>query len=211
MIMRLPSSFKDNINSFKIEYDEIMKAFKNQMHPIYDAATVLNPYVSNRGVNLNEAIKYIENRMKKLGWSKSTITKSNDSTYNFFNDSDSEPDSNSELAPEPVEDNQGPVQQLINMGKLNPDINQDDPNDCLGEALFRFWKTRLENNTDKILAQVAIGILNAFCTSCSAERLFSKAGRVLTRNRMRLMADVAESQVLIMANAKLADQYVEFD
>ena len=144
--------------------------------------------------------------MKKLGWTKNTIIKSNDSTYNFFNDSDSEP----------VEDidvriNQWPVQKIIDIGKLNLDINQDDPNDSFGVTLFRFWKTRLENNTDKILAQVAIGILNAFCTFCSAERLFSKAGRVLTRNRMRLMADVAECQVIIMANAELANQYAEFD
>lgn len=205
MIMRLPSSFNDSFNSFKIDFDEQMTAFKNQIHQFYDE-TVLNPYVSNRGVNLNEAIKYIENRMKKLGWTKNTIIKSNDSTYNFFNDSDSEP----------VEDidvriNQWPVQKIIDIGKLNLDINQDDPNDSFGVTLFRFWKTRLENNTDKILAQVAIGILNAFCTFCSAERLFSKAGRVLTRNRMRLMADVAECQVIIMANAELANQYAEFD
>ena len=209
MFMRLPSSFNDSFNSFKIDFDEQMKAFKNQIHQFYNE-TVLNPYVSNSGVNLNEAIKYIENRMKKLGWTKNTIIKSNDSTYNFFNDSDSIPDS------EPVEDidvriNQWPVQKIINIGKLNPDINQDDPNDSFGVTLFRFWKTRLENNTDKILAQVAIGILNAFCTFCSAEHLFSMAGRVLTRNRMRLMAYVAECQVIIMANAELANQYAEFD
>lgn len=209
MIMRLPSSFKDNIDSFKLEYDEKMAEFKDQINPIYDAATVLNPYVSNKGVNLNEAIKYIENKMKKLGWSRSKATESNDSTYKFFCDSDS--DSNSEFASESDIDYQGPVQQIINMGKINPDINQKDPNDSLGEALFRFWKSKLDHNTDKILAQVAIGILNAFCTSCSAERLFSKAGRVLTRNRMRLMADVAESQVIIMANDQIADQYFDFD
>lgn len=50
-----------------------------------------------------------------------------------------------------------------------------------------------------------------FCTSCSAERAFSKASRVITRERMRLMEDVAETQVILMGNSEISDSYCIFD
>ena len=97
------------------------------------------------------------------------------------------------------------------MGILTPDIDEDDKNDSLGKALFRFWTSKMDDKFYSSLAHVEIGILSAFCTSCSAERFFSKAGRVLTRDRMKLMCNIAEDQILIMANKELSDKLCIFN
>lgn len=206
-IMKLPISiFYDNIQSFKKEFDEKMETFKDQIRPLYDAATILNPFVSNKNININAGIKYIEKQMEKLGWARENNDKETpkNSTVDFLSDSDDDQNTKESVP-------KGPVQTIIDLGKLQPDFDANDPNDSIGKALFRFWKARYDQNIDKILAQVALGILNFFCTSCSAERFFSRAGRVLTRDRMKLMADVAEAQLIIMSNKEIADSFLIFD
>lgn len=62
-IMKLdPIIFSDNISSFISEYDDLMNEYKNQMHPINDAATILNLFINNEYVNIDEGIQYIENQ-----------------------------------------------------------------------------------------------------------------------------------------------------
>lgn len=194
-IENLPScQFHDNIQSFKNEYDEKMKLYKQQMHPLYDAAAILNPFINNTNVNLKEGIDYIESKMKSIGWSPGKIKVSTNKTVNFLNS----------ISNESLETEISPVRQFLNMGTIDPDQNE---NETLGDVLFRYWKRKLDSNVDTFLSKVALGILNQFCTSCSCERLFSKASQVLTRERLRLMPDVAESQVIIMANRELAEKY----
>ena len=136
--------------------------------------------------------------MKKYGWSPKKTVKSKSRAINFLNgqsrcfsssdSSDLEDDGSEEISPV-----------------------HEKPDDTDGKVLYRFWKNRLDSYQDPELAQVAIAILNCFCSSCSAERFFSTAGRVFTRNRMRLMPEVGESQVIIMSNKELADKYCKFE
>lgn len=105
----------------------------------------------------------------------------------------------------------GPVKKLISLGVISRIRDEDNPKDSLGNALLSFWKERLDNKIDPALARVALSILNAFCTSCSSEGEFSKAGRVITRDRMMLMDNVAEAQELKMGNVEIADLYCSFD
>lgn len=102
--------FYDNIQSFKKEFDVKMETFKDQIRPLNDAAIILNPFVSNKNINLNEGIKYIEKQMVKLGWArenKDSATPGN-STLDFVSDSDDD-QNNKESVPK------GPVQTIINL------------------------------------------------------------------------------------------------
>lgn len=136
--------------------------------------------------------------MKSLGWKQDNQEPSQNKTFCFLNPNQ-----------ENSRKRKSPIYRLLEQGLVIPDSYGE--NESFGKILFNFWIKKLDSDFDKILAQVAIGILSCFCTSCSAERLFSKAGRILTRDRMRLMPEVAESQVIIMANKELADKCCTFD
>ncbi len=191
-------TFYNNIVSFNAEYSEKMESYKDQFHPLYDAATLLNPFIPNTNIQMNAAIKFIEDKMTNIGWKPQQVSASDNKTISFFSTGEKES----------VATSRSPVHKLIETGILIPNIEK---NESLGNVVFNFWKEKYDQNIDKELAEVAIGLLNAFCTSCSAERFFSKAGRVITRDRMKLMPEVAESQTIIMANPELADKYCTFD
>ena len=200
-IENLPSDlFQPNITKFKKNFELMMNIYDEQFHPLYDAAVLLNPYVEKDHINVDKGIEFIENKMKELGWNESDEKSINNKTLNYLNP---------QL--EKKHRKKSPIQRILDMGIVYPDIDENDKEDSIGKALFRFWKSRLDSGIDPILCQVAIGILSAFCTSCSAERFFSKAGRVLTRDRMKLMEDVAESQIIVMSNQELADKFCIFD
>ncbi len=210
-IKKLPDGdFIENKRSFDEEYERLMALFYDQIHPIYDAAAILNPYINKKMVKLKDGSNYIEMQMKKYGWSPKKTVKSKSRAINFLNgqsssfsssdSSDQEDDGSEEISP---------VQRLLNIGLIPLVYEKPDATD--GKVLYRFWKNRLDSNQDPELAQVAIAILNCFCSSCSAERFFSTAGRVFTRNRMRLMPEVGESQVIIMSNKELADKHCKFE
>ena len=200
-IENLPNKyFHENILSFKNEYTKIMNEYDDQIHPLYDAAALLNPFITKENIRINAGIKYIESHMLKLGWEAEQVKTSQNKTISFLS-SQSQVNSSPALT-------KGPVHKLLELGVLIPDIGE---NESLGVALLKFWKERLDGKIDPELAKVAIGILNIYCTSCTAERFFSTAGRVVTRDRIKLMADVVESQTIIMANKELADKYCKFD
>ena len=200
-IENLPSDlFQPNITKFKKNFELMMNIYDEQFHPLYDAAVLLNPCVEKDHINVDKGIEFIENKMKELGWNESDEKSINNKTLNYLNP---------QL--EKKHRKKSPIQRILDMGIVYPDIDENDKEDSIGKALFRFWKSRLDSGIDPILCQVAIGILSAFCTSCSAERFFSKAGRVLTRDRMKLMEDVAESQIIVMSNQELADKFCIFD
>ena len=195
-----PDLFQKNITKFRKNFDLMMSMYNDQLHPLYDAAVVLNPFIEKDHINVDKGIEFIENKMKELGWKEDEEKRASNKTVNYLNP---------QL--EKRHRKKSPIQRILDLGMLDPDINENDKNDSIGKALFRFWKSRLDSHIDPILCQVAIGILSAFCTSCSAERFFSKAGRVLTRDRMKLMEDVAESQIIVMSNPELADKFCVFD
>ena len=198
-VENLPADlFGLNIQKFNDAFSKKMNKYKDQLHPLYDAAVLLNPYIENDHIDIEKGIKFIESKMKEFGWKEEEEKTSKNKTMTFLNPN-----------LENSHRKKGPLQRYLDLGFMIPDIEENDKHG-LGRELFNFWKRRLDYNQDKILAKVAIGILNVFCTSCSAERLFSKAGRVLTRDRMKLMSDIAESQILIMANSNLAEQFIKF-
>lgn len=197
MIESLPKNFfYDNILNFKSSYSEKMNEFREQLHPLYDACSLLNPFISKENVNIQAGIEYIQNHMKCFGWKPEKTKNPQNKTLSFFSLQTEESISSTTI--------RGPVHKLLDLEVLTPDLG-------VGNALFKFWKDRLDNGVDTELAKVAIGLLNMYCTSCSAERLFSTAGRVLTRERMKLIVDAAESQIIIMANKELADKYCSFE
>ena len=202
VINHLPAtSFYENIKSFKSEYKDKMDTFHNQLHPLYDAAAILNPYIGKETINIEEGIQYIHNQMRKLGWTPEKAIQSTNKTVAFLNSQ-----TNSQTDSQTIVNLKSPVEKLLDLGLL--ELKEEEN---IGDALYDFWMRRLSSNIDSKLAEVAIGILNAYCTSCSAERSFSKAGRVFTRDRMRIMPEVAESQIVVMSNKEVADSIIKFD
>lgn len=45
-----------------------MEKYKDQFTPLYDASVILNPFIEKDFINVDKGIKYIETKMKSLGW-----------------------------------------------------------------------------------------------------------------------------------------------
>lgn len=53
-----------------------MNKYKEQFHPFYDAAVLLNPYIENDRIDVEDAIEYIESKMKSIGYKEGDQEKS---------------------------------------------------------------------------------------------------------------------------------------
>ena len=119
---------------------------------MYDAATLLNPFIPNTNIQINAAILFFEDKMKIIGWKPQQVSTSNNNITSFLSSGENESAANIK----------SPVHKLIKKGILIPSIEKDE---FLGNAVFKFWKEKYDQNIDKELAEVAIRLLNAFCTS----------------------------------------------
>ena len=168
--------------------DEINKKYSPVFHPLTDAAVYLNPCLLNRQIDKDVAIAYIKKLIDQITTPKKEQISPIQSKSNFAK------------CNKALSQSQNPIPVLESIPFM-----QGDPKDVLD-----YWLMRYQDEKSKELAVVALSILSLFVSSCSVEREFSTCGRCKTKERMRLLNDTLEDQLLIMQNADIASKYALF-
>ena len=84
-----------------------------QFHPLYDAAVLLNPNIEKDHINVEDAIEFIESKMKLLGWKEDEETNTSNELLDFLNINSSQ-----------SKWKKGPIQRFLDMWILMPNIDK---------------------------------------------------------------------------------------
>lgn len=170
------------------------------LHPIKDAAQLLNIYEGNSfsigtfTIDVDQGKKYIKSTMQKFG---------------FINERAAVQQNDDLMARTAALSTGGkvPSDPLIILN--SPNIKTTGSKIDVMEDLLNFWTGYPKIRAcDKALSEAAMLILTTLVSSSSTERSFSMTGRLLTRDRLNLSKGLTEDQVIAQYYEKFAYQYI---
>ena len=187
------TKMKEYINSMRSPlYDESKKRaldnikvsenrFKNDIYPLIYVAEFVNPSLklTLSPMELKQSISYIKSRARSLGYTFE------DHSQNDKKDTDSVLDYTDELDANDI------IRELTSSKKLQRGAE------------------KLGNQSTCGVAYVALEVLSTLCHSASTERKFSKAKNILTYKRLRLLPEITEDLLIILANPEISTKYIQ--
>ena len=190
------SSAYETSKTNALQYLSLFKSkFSRDLFPIIYAAEFLNPELALElsSDEQTSAIQYIKERASLLGFPVPDGRK----THIKDNSKENDDDSDCILHYTCKADSGYILEELTSNRSLLRDS-------C---SLLEFWLKKLESIETKGVALVALEVLSTLCNSASVEREFSKAKRIITMQRVRLIPEISEDLLIISANKEIAEKY----